>query len=609
MASDSELLQRFVTSRSDEAFTELVKRHLDLVYSAALRQVNGDTHLARDVAQSVFIDLARKAPSLVNRPVLAGWLYTSARYAAAKVVRASTRRERHEIEAHTMATLLHDSSEAPDWHEVEPLLDAAMHELKESDREAIILRYFQNQPHAEVGKQLGISENTARMRVERALEKLRSRLIKRGISTSAAALSVVVSSNAMQAAPAGLITTISSSAMSAAVLGSATFNTFALMSMTKLQAGVIAAIVISAATGLLVQQRSNQSLRQENQTLRQEVGQLRLEQASRLNRTSLPRTIGAFRAPIPRLTSATSAEGPLEGSSIYSKINGEPRKLKNEQVAPYLQTHGRTASTLLAAYRTTGDPQFLEEAMKNFANDPLVAFEALFRKGASPEDKLAWLETFKTADPQNSLPNYLSALEHMKGGRMDQAIQELMNASGKATYNDYTNYRLQEDQEVWLAAGHSVAEAKTFSATQLLLPQLHHVKDLGIKLGELAASYRQAGDAASAQTALDMAAQLGQRYQNTPGETEISWLVGVAVERAALSKMDPNTPYGPNGETVQQRLDHLTLERNEIRELNAKLETLLSNLTDQDWISYQDRWRIFGEKAAIQWIINKYGQN
>jgi RNA polymerase sigma factor (sigma-70 family) len=198
MTSDCELLRRYTETNSEEAFAELVRRHLDLVYSAALRQLNGDAHLAQDVAQLVFADLARKAARVVGRQALAGWLYTGTHYAAAKAVRTEQRRHSHEQEAHAMQQLLHDPGPNPDWETLRPVLDTAMHELNEADREVILLRYFENRQHAEIGEQFGLSENAARMRVERALEKLRTVLSRRGV-TNTVALSAALSANAAPA--------------------------------------------------------------------------------------------------------------------------------------------------------------------------------------------------------------------------------------------------------------------------------------------------------------------------------------------------------------------------------------------------------------------------
>src|SRR5215470_10834499 len=195
--NDHELLQRYAKSRCEASFTELVKRYVDLVYSAALRQVGGDAALAQDVTQSVFIDLARKAASISARTVLTGWLYTSTRYAAAKAVRAEQRRHAREQDAYTMQQLTSNPEPTEAWDQLRPMLDEAMHELSERDRNAILLRYFEGHQLAEVGAKLGLSEDAARMRVGRALEKLRGLLAQRGAISTATALGALLSSQAV----------------------------------------------------------------------------------------------------------------------------------------------------------------------------------------------------------------------------------------------------------------------------------------------------------------------------------------------------------------------------------------------------------------------------
>src|SRR5579859_4119477 len=182
MDSDAELLRMFARTRSEDAFAELVRRHIHLVHSTARRTAGGDAHLAEDATQSVFADLARKASSLANRRSLAGWLYTSAHFAAAKLVR--TERRRRQREEDFMREPANEPAPEPDWEAVQPVLEEVMHELKPADREAILLRHFENRPLVEVGAKLGLTENTARMRVERALDKLRARLARRGVSCS-----------------------------------------------------------------------------------------------------------------------------------------------------------------------------------------------------------------------------------------------------------------------------------------------------------------------------------------------------------------------------------------------------------------------------------------
>jgi RNA polymerase sigma factor (sigma-70 family) len=201
---NSELLRRYVADRSESAFTSLVERHIDLVYSAALRQLGGVVPAAEDVTQAVFCDLARHARRLARHPSLTGWLYTSTRFQAAKVRRTEQRRRAREQEAHAMNQLLAVEDTDPVWHDLRPVLDEAMHELNATDRDAVLMRYFEERAMTEIGARFGITENAARMRVTRALEKLRVALAKRGVSTTAAVLVAGLTQHAVGAAPGGL---------------------------------------------------------------------------------------------------------------------------------------------------------------------------------------------------------------------------------------------------------------------------------------------------------------------------------------------------------------------------------------------------------------------
>ncbi len=247
MKPDNELLQQYAGSHSEDAFAELVRRHVNLVYSAALRQVGGDAHLARDAAQNVFTDLARKAASLSNRESLTGWLYTSAYFAANKIVRTENRRRQREEQF--MREPAHHAASQADWEQLRPALDAVMHELNETDREAVLLRYFENRAYAEVGAKLNLNENAARMRVDRALEKLRTLLAKRGITTGAA-LAAVISANAVQTAPVTLAPALASASLAGASAGG--FTLFQTMNALKFKIGAGALAVAGAAIVLTI---------------------------------------------------------------------------------------------------------------------------------------------------------------------------------------------------------------------------------------------------------------------------------------------------------------------------------------------------------------------
>ena len=279
MTPDSELLSRYARTHSEDAFAELVRRHVNLVYSTALRQVNGDAQLAQDVAQTVFTDLARKAGSLVRRETLTGWLYTSAHFAAAKIARAEKRRR--DREEKFMRDPISEPAPEPDWENLCPALDDAMHELKEADREAILFRYFENRPFAEVGANLGLNENTARMRVERALEKLRGILTKRGITTTTA-LASVISANAVQIAPAGLAAMLTTTSTAAA--GTGTFTLLKIMTATQIKLGLGALVIAGATTALVIQHQAQIKLLEENQSLQQQIAQLQVDNENLSNR-------------------------------------------------------------------------------------------------------------------------------------------------------------------------------------------------------------------------------------------------------------------------------------------------------------------------------------
>lgn len=199
---DLQLLGWFATERSEAAFAELVRRHLDMVYATALRRVGGDRQLAEDVAQNVFADLARKAATLDGRTMLAGWLHRGARFASSQVVRTERRRKTHEQEAWAMNEF--NGTAATDWERLRPLIDDAMEQLNEVEREVILLRYFEHRPLADVGAKFSLSPDAARMRLDRALDKLQSLLAKRGIVSTAAALVTTFASQAGATAPAGL---------------------------------------------------------------------------------------------------------------------------------------------------------------------------------------------------------------------------------------------------------------------------------------------------------------------------------------------------------------------------------------------------------------------
>jgi RNA polymerase sigma factor (sigma-70 family) len=352
MTDDANLIQEYAKSGSDTAFTELVSRHLPLVYSAALRQVGGDQQLAKDVTQTVFIDLARKAARLSRREVLEGWLYTSTRFAAAKAVRSERRRQVREQIAVAMQDQNTPTHPAADWEQIAPVLDESMQKLSPAERTAILLRFFKNQQFSAVGEALGVSADAARTRTTRALEKLRTVLSRRGVSLSAAGLATLLAGSAVQSAPAALIATIATSSLAAAP-AAAGGTLFALIGQSlagaKAKLAAIGTVGLALVSCLVLQHHANVALAAENASLREltgplaELEQLRHENQAmanlrvdaaelerlRASQPALPRLrgeYGALQRQLAQLRTATGqAAAPTNASGVW-RVGEEPTR-------------------------------------------------------------------------------------------------------------------------------------------------------------------------------------------------------------------------------------------------------------------------------------------
>lgn len=276
MNDDATLLRHYVDERSEAAFGELVRRHLNLVYFAALRRTGGNAPLAEDIAQGVFTTLAREAAGLITHTALTGWLYTTTRNVAAKAVRGEVRRKQREQEAQAMHELSSDPIATVNWERLRPVIDAALDELSDRDREAVLWRCWDGRAYGEIAATLGVSEDAARMRVDRALDKLREQLAARGLTSTGVALAAALGGQAALAAPAGLAASVTSGALASTAVTSggvvAAAKVFTFMSTAKIMVGVTGIVVVAATALVMRQQQTTEALRTEIATLRADSG-------------------------------------------------------------------------------------------------------------------------------------------------------------------------------------------------------------------------------------------------------------------------------------------------------------------------------------------------
>jgi len=279
---DMALLREYAARNSEAAFETLVSRRIGLVYSAAMRQA-GDPHLAEEVTQTVFTILAQKAGKLSDKTILTGWLFQTTRFAALAQRRAAVKRQRHEQEVQ-MQTELETAAPDPLWEQMSPLLDEALATLGEKDRQAVLLRFFENKSLGEVGISLGTGEDTARKRVSRALEKLHRYFNRRGISSTTPLIAGAISAYSVQPVSAALAKSVTVIAVAkGAAAGGSTLTlikgALKLMAWSKAKTAAVSLVIVSLATVSVIQHQAQVKLRDENQALRQQVDGLQTSNA------------------------------------------------------------------------------------------------------------------------------------------------------------------------------------------------------------------------------------------------------------------------------------------------------------------------------------------
>lgn len=433
-ATDHDLLGQFTREQLQDAFTALVNRHMNLVYSAALRQVRSP-QLAEEVCQAVFTQLARHAAKLTPNTVLTAWLYQVTRNAAIDIIRCEARRQAREQIAFQMS----DMNDTPaGWTHIEPLLDEAMQSLDATDRTAILLRYFENKSLQEVGETLGTSEDAAQKRVSRAVDRLREFFSERKLTVGASGLVALVSANAIQAAPAALAGAVATGAFltSATVSTSTAVTLTKAIAMTTLQKTIIAAVVAGAVGVGVYQARVASNLRGQVQTLKQqqEAQAALSNQAQDLQRER------------DRATNALAAL--VTEDTARKKSTNEVLKLRGE-VGRLRQENAQIGSTN-ALSKATANP----EARKILRDTQKLGMATIY-KGFAQKMKLAPDQADKFNDlladhimndvdhvttmlRDKPTPEQMDALFATQDATLQQQVEALLGQDGLAQYQDYT---------------------------------------------------------------------------------------------------------------------------------------------------------------------------
>ena len=323
MKDDTQLLQQYVDEGSETAFRELVERHLHWVYAAALRRTQGQADLAADVAQQVFVTLSCQAQRLCRHPALAAWLHTATRNAALNLLTSEKRRRDREVSA-SEDTPAEDTP--PDWNRLRPCLDAAIDQLSQSDRTAIVLRFLEQRPYADIAQALRLTENAARMRTERALDKLRLALGRAGITSTASALALVLTQQTAPAAPAGLALSVSAAALSVPPAGGLLTS----LLMNKVTSSLLVATATAGLTTLSWSALSDTPSSSDLAALKAENAELRRVSSSDAGGAEMASVAGDFSRQASTLVQAVrsrqNTRSPLAGDASTATPSGHQNR-------------------------------------------------------------------------------------------------------------------------------------------------------------------------------------------------------------------------------------------------------------------------------------------
>ena len=417
MPDDAELLRRYAESHAEDAFAEFVRRNVDLVYAAALRQSGRDVHEAEDITQMVFARVATKAASLAHHPVIAAWLHQTTRFVAIDAARSRRRREaREEQAAMTSPDPIAERQIA--WEEISPELDAMISALGERDRSALILRFFGGKSFAEVGEQLNLGEGGARMRVERALEKLRRRLAQKGLTSSSAALGAILVQQGVTAAPAGLGAAAIAAGLSAPAAGWAA-GSLIFMTTTKIALGLAAGIALAGIVAAL--HEHNAALTAENALaeVTRHAAEVRREPAPVALPPEMP-SASPSAAVLPRANPGKAAS-PANPFDAVVRMLSDPRLQKMTALATKIRLDGQFGDLFKSLNLS---PDQLNQFKNLLVEKQMVAFDSIT------------VARDQGIDPRSDPKSFFQAVAAGQK-TVDDQITTLLGADGDAQFQQY----------------------------------------------------------------------------------------------------------------------------------------------------------------------------
>jgi len=285
------------------------------------------------------------------------------------------------------------------------------------------------------------------------------------------------------------------------------------------------------------------------------------------------------------------------------------QKTSRRKVEEWLALHHRSAASLLAAFHVLGDTNYLKEAATNFPSNPRVEL-AILARNAFPEDRRKWLDLFKASSPSNSLACYLSAQTYFQSGQSEAAVNDLVAATGKPEFENYTLESQLDTEELGLFCGESPLKSiETALASSAGDTALATLKQLASQMTDLQKQELAVGDNNSAENLAQMGMFLGSQLNSgANGNYIINQLVGMAAESMTLEQLNPNTSYDfLDGETPGQKLQDLKLQKAMLSRLAADFSAIEPNLTDAEIVSFQERVKIYGEVGAMRWLLQQHG--